>query len=122
MEFFRIVDIVANQAEIQKEIGIGSISRIYPDIIVLEGDEKEFQIGSIWGEFNIRRDNINGGIRFSMLNCPNALAWTITTGYPPAREKIIIHLTINRQQKQPEFIEEIEEFLNGWQNGLKKVF
>jgi hypothetical protein len=60
-----------------------------------------------------------GGIRFSMLNCPNALAWTITTGYPPAREKVVIHLTINRERKQEEFVEEMHQFLEDLQTGLQ---
>ena len=63
-----------------------------------------------------------GGVRFSMLNCPNALAWTITTGYPPAREKIIVHLTINRERKQEEFIEEIQLFLEDLGNGIASFF
>jgi hypothetical protein len=57
-----------------------------------------------------------------MLDCPNALAWTITCGYPPTRDKIVIHLTINREQKPQEFIEEINEFLDGWMKGLEENF
>ena len=60
-----------------------------------------------------------GGVRFALLDCPNALAWTITTGYPPAREKIVIHLTINRERKPQEFIEEIEQFLKDLETGLE---
>jgi hypothetical protein len=44
-----------------------------------------------------------------MLDCPNALAWTVTTGYPPARDKLVVHLTINRERKQDEFLEEIRQ-------------
>ena len=76
----------------------------------------------MWGEFTVRRDEIMGGVRFSMLNCPNALAWTITTGYPPAREKIIVHLTINRERKQEEFVEEIKLFLEDIGNGIASFF
>jgi hypothetical protein len=54
-----------------------------------------------------------------MLDCPNALAWTITTGYPPAREKVVVHLTINRERKQEEFVEEIQQFLEDLQVGLQ---
>ena len=62
------------------------------------------------------------GIRFSLLECPNALCWTITTGYPPDSESIIIHLTINRQEKNEEFIEEISEFLDDLCVNLKHFF
>ena len=122
MEFFRIVNIQTSENEIQKRINIETISEINPEIILLGGNNKKFQIGCIWGEFIIRRDDIKGGIRFSMLDCPNALAWTITSGYPPEREKIILHLTINRIQKPVEFIEEINEFLDSWVEGLDDRF
>lgn len=122
MEFFKTVNIQTTETEIKERINIDSISEIYPDIIILDGDNSDFQIGSIWGEFTIRRDEIKGGIRFAMLDCPNALAWTITTGYPPKRDQIVIHLTINRQQKPDEFVDEIDEFLEGWTNGLEQRF
>ena len=57
------------------------------------------------------RIKINGGVRFTLLECPYSLSWTITTGFPPEPESIVIHLTINRQQISKEFIEEIEDFL-----------
>ena len=57
-----------------------------------------------------------------MLDCPNALAWTVTTGFPPARDKIVVHLTINRERKQAEFIEEIQAFLEDLENGLLEYF
>ena len=38
------------------------------------------------------------------------------------REKLIIHLTINRTRKHQEFIEEIEEFLDSWEKGLDENY
>jgi hypothetical protein len=122
MEFFRLIAIKTSETDIKKQINNNTISNLYPDIIVLNGNEKSVSIGCIWGEFILQRDEIKGGIRYSMLDCPNALAWTITTGYPPARDQIVIHLTINRQQKQQQFIDEINEFLDGWENGLLKRY
>ena len=66
------------------------------------------------GDLNVAK----GGVRFTLLDCPNALAWTITTGYPPARDKVLIHATINRERKHEEFVEEIHDFLNDWEKGL----
>ena len=71
---------------------------------------------------NWLRDEIKGGIRLSMLDCPNAFAWKITRGYPPDREKVIIHRTINRQQKDQEFVDEINEFINSWVEGIENHF
>jgi hypothetical protein len=75
----------------------------------------------MWGEFTLRREKIMGGVRFSMLDCPNALAWTITTGYPPDRTKAIIHLTINRTRKQDEFVQEIHHFLDDLLEGIIRI-
>lgn len=122
MEFFRVINIEISEAEIQEKIRNLILSEIDSDIIVLDGNDDFVKIGCLWGEFTLRRDKIKGGIRYSMLECPNALAWTITTGYPPAREKVVIHLTINREKKQKEFVDEINEFLDGWEAGMKIFF
>lgn len=118
MEFFRIVDIDTSEKEICDKISFDRISEINPEIVLLDGNSEIFRIGCIWGEFTLQRYKIKGGLRFSMTDCPNALAWTVTTGFPPEREKIVIHLTINRTQKPREFIEEIDEFLDSWVAGL----
>lgn len=122
MEFFRVINIEISEAEIQEKIRNLILSEIDSDIIVLDGNDDFVKIGCLWGEFTLRRDKIKGGIRYSMLECPNALAWSITTGYPPAREKVVIHLTINREKKQKEFVDEINEFLDGWEAGMKIFF
>ena len=122
MEFFRIVDIAINETEIQEKIQNHILSDIYSDIIVLDANLELVKIGCIWGDFTLRRDKIKGGIRYSMLECPNALAWTITSGYPPARDKVVLHLTINRENKKKEFVDEINEFLDGWKMGLTAFF
>ncbi|MGB5498029.1 MAG: hypothetical protein WBM77_03800, partial [Maribacter sp.] len=50
---------------------------------------------------------------------PNALVWTITTGYPPAINSLVIHLTLNRLEKSKDFIEEVEEFIDDHSNHLR---
>ena len=122
MEFFKIVNVKTSEAEIQSRIKANSISEINSEIVLFNENNDVFQIGCIWGEFTIRRDEIKGGVRFSMLDCPNALSWTITTGYPPDRKKVIIHLTINRQQKDQEFVDEINEFIDSWVEGIENHF
>ena len=122
MEFFKIVDVRTTEKAIQKKLTLGNLEEFCESIFPLEDNPEVCLTGGMWGEFTVRRDEIMGGIRFSMLNCPNALAWTITTGYPPAREKIIVHLTINRERKQEEFVEEIQLFLEDLGNGIASFF
>ncbi len=122
MEFLRIVDLHADQKWIQDNIKIDNLERITETNFVLEKKGMDALIGTLWGEFDLSYDKINGGVRFALTSCPNALAWTITTGFPPDREKLIIHATINRTRKPQEFIDEINEFLDDWENGLIKFY
>ena len=62
------------------------------------------------------------GLRFALVECPNALTWTITTGIHPDPDAIVIHLTINRQQQNEAFIEEIEAFLDDQSMCLQDYF
>ena len=122
MEFFKIVDVRTTEKAIQEKLTLGNLEEFCESIFPLEDHPEVCLTGGMWGEFTVRRDKVMGGLRFSMLNCPNALAWTITTGYPPAREKVVIHLTINRERKQEEFVEEIQLFLEDLSNGIASFF
>jgi len=122
MEFFRIIDKQVTEEIIQERINPQTLERFTESMFFLEEKDNNFKGGTLWGEFNISYDKINGGIRFTLLNCPNALSWTITTGFPPERNKIIIHSTINRTQKPTEFVKEIDEFLDDWEAGLNANF
>lgn len=122
MEFFRIIDKQTTEEQLQNKIHPKSIEEFTETMLFLENVENNFIGLTLWGEFNISYDKINGGVRFALLDCPNALTWTITAGYPPKKDKIILHCTINRIQKPIEFIEEIEDFLAEWEEGLKRSF
>jgi hypothetical protein len=122
MEFLKIVNIETTQEWIHKNITIENLEKITETNFVIEKKEDDALIGTLWGEFNLSYDKINGGVRFALTSCPNALAWTITTGYPPERTKIIIHATINRTQKPQEFIDEVNDFIDDWEGGLIKFF
>jgi len=122
MEIFKVVDIKTNQDWIHENVTIENLEKITETNIILENRGNEAFIGTLWGEFELSYNKINGGVRFALTSCPNALAWTITTGFPPEREKIIIHATINRTRKPQEFIDEMNDFLEDWSEGLIKYF
>jgi len=122
MEFIKIIDIETTQEWIHENITVENLEKITETNFVIEKKGDDALIGTLWGEFDLSYDKINGGVRFALTSCPNALAWTITTGFPPERNKLIIHATINRTQKPQEFIDEINDFLSDWELGLKKFF
>lgn len=123
MEFFRSINVKTADKNIQDELTIENLELLSNEVFVV-GDQNEYEasIGGIWGEFTLTRNLIRGGIRFALVECPNALAWTITTGLQPNPDVVIIHLTINRQEQKDSFIEEIEEFLDDQSNCLQKFF
>lgn len=118
MEFFRIIDKTTTAEQIQKQIVPETIDNFTETMLFLENENNYFKGVTLWGEFDISYNKINGGVRFSLLSCPNALCWTITTGYPPEPNKIVLHCTINRPQKDAKFVEEVHEFLDEWEAGL----
>ncbi len=88
------------------------MDRLSSQLFLLETlNEHQAAIGSLWGEFTLTRHEINGGLRFSLLECPNALTWTITTGYEPAPDSVMFTLTINRTEKDQEFSKKLRIFL-----------
>ncbi|HEY5688282.1 MAG TPA: hypothetical protein VIS27_08270 [Yeosuana sp.] len=112
MEFFKTLNLKTTEQQIQKYLTLSNLSEISNEIFNLnEPNDTEANIGGIWGEFTLTRNEIRGGIRFALAECPNALCWTITAGFPPDAESVIIHLTINQKERNQDFIEEIEEFL-----------
>ncbi|MBF0263821.1 MAG: hypothetical protein HQL46_01000 [Gammaproteobacteria bacterium] len=123
MEFFTIVDIKTTAEELQ-QLTVDKLTQYCSDIdkVLSVTDKNNADIYCIWGQFSVHRQVINGGVRFSLPNCPNALAWTITTGYEPAPNKVVIHGTINRIEHEPEFIESIEMFMGSWKIGLEENF
>ena len=121
MEFFAIADI-DTKPEILQELTVHQLNQYCADIdkvLHIENDNNA-DIYCVWGEFTVHRQVINGGVRFTMPNCPNAFAWTITTGHDPEPEKVVIHGTINRTEHDPDFIESLQCFIDAWKDGLEK--
>ncbi len=121
MEFFRIIRVKTTEKRIQDKLTIANLESISNELFVIGNQNTtEAEIGSVWGEFTLTRSLIRGGIRLALEECPNALAWTITTGIKPDPEAIVIHLTINRKEQTVDFIQEIEAFLDDQSSCLKQ--
>lgn len=122
MEFFKIVDLQTSEIKLQERLSLENLDTYSNDLFPLQKVEKDkVQIGGIWGEFTLMHQSISGGVRFALKECPNALAWTVTTGFPPEEKKVVIHLVVNRKEREPEFIEEIREFMEDLSEGILKA-
>jgi len=124
MEFFEYAEVATTQEEIRGKVGIDSLPMFCEDIEAVDVAE---ELGRViyfrhWGRFHIRQETVLGGVRFSVPDCPNALAWTVTTGYPPHPEKIVLHATINRTEHSPDFLGATKSLLAAFKAGLEENF
>jgi hypothetical protein len=120
MEFFTTAIIPASPADLKRRLTICDMPHWCASIeTVLEDAKSSGEIFCIWGSFNVNRDEISHGVRFSFPRCSNALQWTVTTGHQPNPQHTFIHLTINRTEQDQDFIETIQQFMADWKAGLE---
>ncbi|RMH63715.1 MAG: hypothetical protein D6677_06575 [Calditrichaeota bacterium] len=121
MEFFETANIKTDESTIHQRLTVGALADYCASVEeVYETDGDNAGRGfMVWGDFRIERQLIKGGARFSLPECPNMLAWTVTTGYPPAEDKVVIHCTIARKEQDPDFVESLEDFMADWKKGLE---
>ncbi len=123
MEFFEFAEVCTTTEGIRKILTVDCLAKFCVEIESV--DELE-ELGRViyflqWGRYHIRCDEVMGGVRFWVPDCPNALAWTVTTGYPPHPERIVIHATFNRPTHSDEFINATKALLKGFKDGLEKT-
>ncbi len=114
MEFFaEINNKHLDMSRLKEKLSIARLAELCDSIdrVILDNIDSG-RIYCIWGEFDINREALEYGIRFSLPHCPNALAWTITCD--EENSKIVIHCTINKKQHDTDFIESIEQFVTDW--------
>ena len=73
----------------------------------------------LWGAFEVSREELRGGVRFSLLDCPHALAWTVT--YDTSAQQLLVHCTIDKTEVDPDFAESIQFFVDDWAAGLERA-
>ena len=88
------------------------------DQVLSQENDAAGEIYCVWGQFKVSRERIRKGVRFALLNCPHALAWTITChNYG---QDVIVHCTIDKREEEKEFVESIQQFVADWAAGLKR--
>ena len=118
MEFFREVkSAITGSDDLKQALSISTLPDYCNSIeTIISEENNEGEIYCLWGQFNIKRETIKYGVRFSLLNCPHALAWTIT--YNQVAQEIIIHCTIDKKEEDEDFVDSIHQFVSDWQIGL----
>ena len=113
MEFFQEVHSARTDImSLKNLLSINNLTILCDSISTLSGQkDDEAEIYCIWGSFNVKREEIRYGVRFSLLNCPHALAWTIT--YDEPNKNLIIHCTIDKTETDSDFVDSIHDFVQG---------
>lgn len=121
MEFF--AEIENSEVEIdalKDQLQIKNLAIHCPSIdTVLSDNGNKGEIYCLWGQFHVSREVIKNGVRFSLLNCPHALAWTVA--YHARRKTIVVHCTIDDREEDHAFVESIEQFVSDWALGLRRA-
>ena len=118
MEFFEEIQNPGVDAEALKEhLQISALPGYCESISTVISDSKSIgEIYTVWGQFSVSRQEIRNGIRFALIDCPHAFAWTIT--HHDNRNRLLVHCTINDREEDEEFIESIRDFVSEWGAGL----
>jgi hypothetical protein len=121
MEFFgEIKTVNIDENYLKDKLTISTLPKYCNSIdTVMIEKNSEGEIYCLWGRFNIKREAIKYGVRFSLLNCPHALSWTIT--HNKKAQEIIIHCTIDKKEEDKDFVESIHQFVSDWEVGLSNV-
>jgi hypothetical protein len=120
MEFFATTRIPASAADLQRRLTIRELPRWCASIEkVLSDATTSGEIFCVWGAFHTNREDLHGGVRFSLPGCANVLQWTVTTGLPPYPQQTVIHATINRTDQDQDFVDSIQQFVDDWKTGLE---
>lgn len=123
MEFYGLANWQTTEQEIQQKVRLDNTPDLCEMIYYLIESQGELcKFDTFWGQHHLRREKINGGVRFTMPDCPNGLSLTVTTGHPPDPQNVFVHCTINRLEHDPNFIETLEEFVGSWVIGLEENF
>ena len=118
MEFFRQSPLRGSVTELQEHLALPRLPQLCASIDALQEqqDENHGTIYCLWGTFRIQRETIRNGVRFTLPDCPNALAWTVTL----ESGQLLLHCTINQPDHEPDFIDSIHLFLEDWETGLRE--
>jgi hypothetical protein len=120
MEFFATATIPASAEDLQRRLTISALPQWCASVDkVLRDAGPRGEIFCVWGSFLVHRENVDGGVRFSLPGCPNAFQWTVTTGQAPNPQQTVIHATINRTEHDQDFIDSIRQFVADWKTGLE---
>lgn len=117
MEWFCRVEPPLSQEEISARCRLRSLPEQCASIYKVENisaDRLSARIECVWGIFTVVFTPIRNGVRYTLVNCPNALQWTITTDGGGT----LIHCSINQETTDSDFADSIQQLMEDFRLGL----
>ncbi len=105
--------------DLQRHIRIDTLANWCATITTAASDGERNSIRLFGEQFRVHREVIQGGLRFSLPGCANALQWTLTVDNPATRGTVIVHCTLNRMEVPAVRRSELEQFIQDWKTGLE---
>jgi hypothetical protein len=119
MEFFAVAQTEMSPLVIQRAVDIARLPELCASIdSVMSQQGERGEIYCSWGQFKVHRELIRQGVRFSLPGCPNALQWTITSD--GTDNQVRVHVTIDRDRHDEDFVASLAQFVEHWKNGLEQ--
>lgn len=121
MEFFLDVPVTLSSRDIQRYVSISKLSEYCSSIDkVVSQEGNRALVHCEMGELHIHRELIQQGVRFTLIDTPYAMQWTITSD-ADSQDMPLIHCTINYRECPTELTNKLEHFLSCWKNGIEKL-
>lgn len=122
MEFLETTSIPASDTDLKSRLTIGMLTYGF-DLIekILSDFNARAKIYCVRGVFDIQREELLHGVRFSLPGCPYAMQWTVTTGHNPDPLHTVINLTINRTGHEAELVDTIRQFMLAGRKDLSRA-
>jgi len=119
MEWFAEAHVNLREADLQRQLGIDSLPQWcagIEQVLSCKGDKG--RVRCVFGEHNIHREMIRGGVRFTLPLSEHGLQWTVSAA--AARPGVVrVHCSTHCRDHAADWIATLQGFLAGWTAGLE---
>ncbi|KAG1707815.1 Formate dehydrogenase subunit alpha [Nymphon striatum] len=119
LEFDEELTSIQNSIKALSKLGVRmEVCAVATKVFGVDNKTIPTEMNIVGDEFNINVEELKYGVRFSLPNCPNALAWSVTIDADS--NDVVIYCSINKHEHDEYFIETIKQFMDDWQVGINQ--
>ena len=121
MELYTHARVPWTANEIQDRVRLDTLCDLCPSIEELLSLDPQLERGeffTVWGEFQVQREILIKGVRFTFPGCIHSLQWTVTSHHYEENQ-ILVHLTASHRELPDLVRESFDVFVEQWREGLE---